>query len=255
MGMETANRMHPPSASFRPWERGAVFRFSGAGLISAAVHAVLIAVAAGVLIHNPGMRQAPIRVSFYDPAPPPPPLAPGAALNPAPVVPVEPKPVTRKEPVRKPIVRRPKPVEPKRQEPAATSASPAVAAAEPAGGGDPAGVAGGVPGGLAGGTLGGTGHMVLPAEQAAHLPVPIAKVMPEYPRMARQRGIEGQVVLEAVVDTDGKIEPDITVVQSVPPFDAATVAALRQWRFRPARSSDGTPLRVSLRVPFRFVLR
>ena len=121
--------------------------------------------------------------------------------------------------------------------------------------GEPFGVEGGVPGGKVGGMLGGTGNMLLPAAQAAILPVPISKIIPEYPRLAHQRGIEGQVVVEAIVGTDGRIEPEVTVIQSVPPLDQATIAALRQWRFRPARDNDGTPVRVSLRVPFRFVLQ
>ena len=79
--------------------------------------------------------------------------------------------------------------------------------------GEPFGVEGGVPGGKVGGMLGGTGNMLLPAAQAAILPVPISKIIPEYPRLARQRGIEGQVVVEAIVGTDGRIEPEVTVIQ------------------------------------------
>ncbi len=63
------------------------------------------------------------------------------------------------------------------------------------------------------------------------------------------------MVLQAVVTSDGRIEPDVKVVRSIPLLDNAAIAALRQWRFRPAHDRTGTPMRVSLRVPVRFVLR
>jgi len=116
-------------------------------------------------------------------------------------------------------------------------------------------VIGGVSGGIAGGTVGGTGHRLVAADELRIQPVAISKVMPQYPPVARVRGVEGQVVLEAIVATDGHIEPDVSVIQSVPLLDAAAIAAVRQWRFRPVRDRDGTPLRVTLRVPVRFVLR
>jgi protein TonB len=45
------------------------------------------------------------------------------------------------------------------------------------------------------------------------------------------------------------------VLKSVAPLDAAAIAAVRQWRFRPARDADGRPVRVIMEVPVRFVLR
>jgi len=41
----------------------------------------------------------------------------------------------------------------------------------------------------------------------------------------------------------------------VPLLDAAAITAVRQWRFQPARDEEGHPLRVTFRVPVRFVLR
>jgi protein TonB len=227
-------------------------RFGVAGAISAALHVALALVVMGMVVRAPLLRSIPVRVVFYDPAPPP----PAGPANTAAVSVQSPPQVAKPEPVphhvkaeRKKVFRIAKRSAP--TEPQSAMATPA----EGITGGEPSGVDGGVPGGIAGGTLGGTGNMLVPAEQAAILPVPISKIIPEYPRIARQRGIEGQVILEAIVGTDGRIEPEVMVIQSVPPFDQATIAALRQWRFRPARGNDGTPVRVSLRVPFRFVLR
>lgn len=195
----------------------------------------------------------PIRVSLIDPAPPPP-AGSGTGASPAAVVPLpEPKRVVETvQPKPKPLPRmhRQKPAAIK---PAPTEPEPAAVAAVDAGQAD--GVVGGTPGGLVGGTVGGTGHTLISADEAARQPIPIKRVMPEYPPMARLRGIEGQVVLEAILSADGRVEPDITVLQSVPLLDAAAIAAVRQWRFHPARDHAGEPLRVTLRVPVRFVLR
>jgi TonB family protein len=45
------------------------------------------------------------------------------------------------------------------------------------------------------------------------------------------------------------------VRKSIPLLDAAALAALRQWRFSPARDERGTAIAASVMVPVRFVLR
>ena len=245
--------MRTPTAAIRvvnPWAlRHSGRRMGSAGVLSAAVHLGVGVLLVGLVVRTPEIQQ-PIRVSLYDPAPPPP--APGQAAVPEPVKPVEPRlvanPVPRSKPVPR-IHRRSAPVQQPKAPAAQAEAAPAAAS------GPADGVAGGVAGGIAGGMVGGTGHMLIPADQAARKPIPISKVMPEYPTVARLRGIEGQVVLEAILAADGRIEPDITVVHSVPLLDAAAITAVRQWRFQPARDEEGHPLRVTFRVPVRFVLR
>jgi len=76
-----------------------------------------------------------------------------------------------------------------------------------------------------------------------------------YPPLVRARGLEGQVVLRAIVDSTGAVEPAITVTRSIPGLDAAAIVALHRWRFEPGRDRDGRPLRVVLEVPIRFQLR
>lgn len=79
--------------------------------------------------------------------------------------------------------------------------------------------------------------------------------MPMYPLQARARGLRGEVVLRAIVGSDGRVEKDIVIAQSSPMFDQPAVEALRQWRFEPGRDRDGNPVRVLLEVPIRFQLR
>lgn len=113
--------------------------------------------------------------------------------------------------------------------------------------------------GTTGGTSAGPGNndsgSLLSADQVANPPVLISRVMPMYPLQARARGLRGEVVLRAIVGSDGRVEKDIVIAQSSPMFDQPAVEALRQWRFEPGRDRDGNPVRVLLKVPIRFQLR
>jgi protein TonB len=121
--------------------------------------------------------------------------------------------------------------------------------------GDPQGAVGGVDGGVADGRLSRKGTQSLPADAVVYPPVVLSRALPTYPSLARARGLEGHVILTAVVDQQGRVEEAITVTQSMPLLDAAAVEALRQWRFEPGRDRDGTPVRVRIEMPIRFQLR
>ncbi|MBY0275409.1 energy transducer TonB, partial [Candidatus Binatia bacterium] len=94
-----------------------------------------------------------------------------------------------------------------------------------------------------------------PLAKAAVAPTIAHRVVPHYPETARMRGIEGQVVIEAVIARDGTVEPGVKIIQSIPALDEAAIEAFRQWRFTPGRDASGKPLRVILQAPVRFVLR
>jgi periplasmic protein TonB len=240
--------MSAQAAQFKvgAWAGHARYRFGCSALVSAALHVFAGLLVMSVVVRTP-MATPPIRVFLYDP-PPPPPI--GTASGQAPS---RAEPVAQPKPAAKVVEHTHKRALRIRKRTVAPPAKPvAIAAVPPLG--SPMGQAGGVPGGVPGGTVGATGHSPVLAN-ATRLPVAIRKTLPEYPPVARMRGIEGQVILEAIVDADGHVEPDITVVQSVPALDKAAVAALREWRFRPARDATGAPMRVTLRVPVRFVLR
>ncbi len=129
--------------------------------------------------------------------------------------------------------------------PAANSS--ATASAENHAGGD-----GGREGGSGGGQAAGGSALYVDVD---HPPVPISKVLPHYPSGARSQGVEGEVVLRAVVDQHGAVEDGIVVVRSIPMLDRAAIDALRQWRFEPGRDADNRAVRVVIEVPLRFRLR
>lgn len=57
---------------------------------------------------------------------------------------------------------------------------------------------------------------------------------PEYPLEARSAGLEGTVVLNGLIGSDGKVRNARVVRGLSPPLDAAALAAFKTWRFKPA---------------------
>jgi TonB family protein len=86
--------------------------------------------------------------------------------------------------------------------------------------------------------------------------VPVPKktkhVQPTYPQEALAQGVRGIVILDLIVDTQGKVEAT-NVVRSVPGLDEAAIAAARQWEYEPTRVG-GKPVRVRITVPITFAL-
>lgn len=87
------------------------------------------------------------------------------------------------------------------------------------------------------------------------VPVPKKKkhVQPVYPQEALAEGIRGIVILDLVIDTEGRVV-ETTVIRSIPGLDAAALAAVRQWRYSPVKV-DGQPVSVRLTVPITFALK
>ncbi|MFI5370289.1 MAG: energy transducer TonB [Candidatus Eisenbacteria bacterium] len=83
------------------------------------------------------------------------------------------------------------------------------------------------------------------------LPEAITKVPPVYPDDARRRRLHGTVMTQALVGMDGNVR-EVRIVRSVSGLDSAAVAAVRQWRFKPARASDGRSVTVWVAIPVKF---
>jgi TonB family protein len=80
-------------------------------------------------------------------------------------------------------------------------------------------------------------------------------VEPDYPRIAREAGIEGWVDLEFVVRADGTVaDPRVLNAQPTGTFDAAAVAAVSRWRFEPV-TRDGRAIDQRARMRMRFSLQ
>ena len=81
----------------------------------------------------------------------------------------------------------------------------------------------------------------------------LKNVTPVYPPVAQKAKIQGFVILDAIVDVQGKAK-GVRVLKSVPALDQAAVDAVRQWEYAPA-VLDGVPIEVIMSVTVIFSLR
>jgi periplasmic protein TonB len=78
---------------------------------------------------------------------------------------------------------------------------------------------------------------------------------PKYPRIARIRGYQGNVLLDVLVNKNGKVN-DLKIYQSsgYPILDRAAVSSVKYWLFEPGMIGENK-VNMWVRVPIRFELR
>ena len=83
----------------------------------------------------------------------------------------------------------------------------------------------------------------------------LRSIPPSYPRIAKEKGWEGTVILRVTVSPGGRADAiQIRKSSGYPVLDEAAVHAVKTWQFRPAY--DGTiPLRTRVDIPIHFDLR
>lgn len=221
-------------------------------MVSIAAHAALVGgVLVGTLVFvSAPVPELPMMMAFVAPPPPPPP-------PPAPSPRIAEK---RDAPKPVPATGEMAPIEP----PTEIEAEPAADDEE-----EVSGVEGGVPGGIVGGVVGGLIPDIPPppppppAQPAPPRgpiriggqlkePTLIHRVEPEYPLLALARELEGVVILEAIVDEEGRVE-SVKVLRSPGVFEQAALAAVRQWRYSPVLL-NGRPEKFVLTVVVSFHL-
>jgi protein TonB len=132
------------------------------------------------------------------------------------------------------------------------------------------GVLGGVPGGQMGGVLGGiisgASRTYVPAPTPASSeprapirvggrvrpPLQLVRSVPDYPILARQSKIEGTVLIDAVIDTEGNVV-EMRVLSGPLLLLNAALAAVREWKYQPTYLNDRA-IAVQLTVTVTFKL-
>ena len=130
------------------------------------------------------------------------------------------------------------------------------------------GVMGGVPGGVPGGSMGGVIGGIIGSATAAVPKVAtpqrvrvslgvsqgllIRKVTPNYPPLARQARIQGQVLLQAEISKEGTIQ-NLQLISGHPMLAPAAIEAVKQWRYKPYLL-NGEPVAVETQVVVNFSL-
>src|SRR6266446_6346768 len=78
----------------------------------------------------------------------------------------------------------------------------------------------------------------------------IKSVPPTYPALAKSNHVAGDVTMDALVDPAGNVT-DVRVISGPTLLQEAAMAALRQWKYEPARL-DGRPVSFHLNVTVKF---
>jgi periplasmic protein TonB len=196
-----------------------------------------------------------VRLIYNPPPPPPPPLPKGSNLpqKAKPAQPTTPDTLARKpeleSPVEKPKEQELKPEAkvPEDQQAGSPNGSD-MGVAEGMEEGVEGGVVGGVPGGVLGGVIGGTGDgPVMDYDQPPRL---LRQVRPVYPQEAFVKKIEGQVILEILINSAGEVV-SARVLKSIPALDEAARQCVMQWKFAPAMK-HGRPVSTIAQAPVMF---
>ena len=87
------------------------------------------------------------------------------------------------------------------------------------------------------------------------MPKPLTPIIPKYPEVAQEAGIEGTVIVQVFVDYKGRVKETI-ILKGIPNtgFDDAAIAAIRETRFEPAKQRE-RPLGVWISIPVKFRLK
>lgn len=124
------------------------------------------------------------------------------------------------------------------------------------------GVPGGVQGGAVGGVLGGVGNgpAAPPKPEAPKGPVRVGgnvrrpelvhKVEPTYPPLARQTRVQGDVIIDCVIDEQGNVT-QARAVSGHPLLVQSALQAVKQWKFQPTML-NGKPVAVEMTVTVQF---
>ena len=86
-------------------------------------------------------------------------------------------------------------------------------------------------------------------------PTVMFRAEPRYTEEARLAHLNGTVVLQAVVKSDGTVDV-IRVVRGLPyGLTDSAIDALKQWKFRPGKNKGGQNVDVALNIEINFNLR
>lgn len=94
----------------------------------------------------------------------------------------------------------------------------------------------------------------IPAQAPPVFPQAIKRSRPHYPIKAANKGIEGWVLLEFSIETDGSVS-EIIILDSSPVgiFEKSSIKAVRRWKYPPIES-DGKIVKIRTQVVLTFEL-
>lgn len=84
-------------------------------------------------------------------------------------------------------------------------------------------------------------------------PVPLTQVRPLYPFELRRAGVSGQVIIDFIVNTEGRVVNAYVLRATDSRFGESALAAVQQWTFRPG-TVNGVPVNTHMQVPIIYEL-
>jgi len=99
-----------------------------------------------------------------------------------------------------------------------------------------------------------TDSLPTPTEEylVSEMPRVLSEVRPTYPKEAKERELEGTVVLDVLIDDQGKVR-QVSVIEGESVFRNEALIAMKKFLFKPARV-DGKPVAVRIRYSLKFLL-
>lgn len=86
------------------------------------------------------------------------------------------------------------------------------------------------------------------------VPRVISPIAPSYPVELKRAHVSGNVMVEFIVDEQGRVVRPLIVKSSHSGFNQSSLVAIRKWRFEPGRNG-GKVVKVRMRMPFVFNIK
>ena len=103
------------------------------------------------------------------------------------------------------------------------------------------------------GPVGRGGAKIFDISQLDRRPEGLFQQKPNYPISMKQQGIQGTVVVEAIIDSHGNVDNPVIYSSPNPDFNDPALQAVSKWKFRPGRK-DGRAVNTRVRIPIVFSL-
>ena len=84
------------------------------------------------------------------------------------------------------------------------------------------------------------------------VPVATVQVQPNYPYEMRREGLNGEVLVRFIVDTNGEVREPYVIKSSRREFEDAAVAAVSKWKFKPGKKRGRAVNTGNVQVPIIF---
>lgn len=102
--------------------------------------------------------------------------------------------------------------------------------------------------------VGGLEKAVFEVGELDNVPIPLVRPSPVYPVRAKNRGIEGVVEIEFIVDKNGVVQnPLVTYAEPDGYFESAALNTIKRWKFIPGKI-DKQPVMTRVRQKMNFKL-